>query len=230
MIKLLEILNLSSQLYTDNSDIHGKGLFTKTNIPKGSRILLVADFNKYSTDPNNVITPLGKFINHINSANTEVKMLNKLGYLYSTQDISSGDELTVDYKTLPKDFEFNKNINGFKMELDELSVNNPRFGKDWIRQNIHTIMKMNTVVEEGINENYLDLNLDFHIIDVKSEDTAEYYFDGFIISNDFDNCESVYITNNLEEIKHNEDMEGPGTHLVPIKIKGINILISGIGC
>jgi hypothetical protein len=114
--------------------------------------------------------------------------------------------------------------------LNELSVNNPRFGKDWIRQNIHTIMKMNTVVEEGINENYLDLNLDFHIIDVKSEDTAEYYFDGFIISNDFDNCESVYITNNLEEIKHNEDMEGPGTHLVPIKIKGINILISGIGC
>lgn len=118
MIKLLEILNLSSQLYTDNSDIHGKGLFTKTNIPKGSRILLVADFNKYSTDPNNVITPLGKFINHINSSNTEVKMSGKLGYLYSTQDIASGDELTVDYKTLPKDFEFNKNINGFKMELD----------------------------------------------------------------------------------------------------------------
>lgn len=120
MIKLLEILN-KPILYVGNSNIHGKGLFTKTNIPKGTKIMLAADFNKYPNDYENIITKLGKFINHINSANTEVRMLNNFGYLYSTQNIQAGEELTVNYKTLPNNI-FNKNIDGFKNELNELII------------------------------------------------------------------------------------------------------------
>lgn len=226
MIKLLEILNLSSQLYTDNSDIHGKGLFTKTNIPKGSRILLVADFNKYSTDPKNVITPLGKFINHINSANTEVKLINNFGYLFSLNDIAAGEELTVDYKTLPG-LRFNVDTNGFKMELSELGVNKPGFSKDWIIKNINEIIEIsnshgyinpkgNIKIEKDNGETYLD--------DYEFKPNFQYY----IVSSHDRDCACIGITNDLDPNLYQGD--GPVNDGVKYQLRGVKFQIQQIGC
>lgn len=118
IIKLLEILDLSHQLYIDNSKIHGKGLFTKIDIPKNTKIILAADFNETNTD--NIVTYLGSYINHINDANCNVKMENNLAYLMANQDISKNTELTVNYKTLPNIFD--KNIDGFKYKINELQI------------------------------------------------------------------------------------------------------------
>ena len=88
MYKLLEISDLKNYLYVSNSNIHGKGLFTKIDIPKDTRIMLVGNYEHYYNAPFSVLTYFAKCINHKIQANCIVKFLNKnLAYLYANKDI-----------------------------------------------------------------------------------------------------------------------------------------------
>lgn len=227
MIKLLEILNLTSQLYVGDSNIHGKGLFTKTNIPKGSRIMLAADFNKYPNDHENVITPLGKFINHINSANTEVKISGKLGYLYSTQDIASGDELTADYKKLPNNI-FNKDIDGFKNELSELGINDPvGFSEKWIAKYINEIIEISNSYEYVNPRGNIKVEKDngqMCLDDYELKPNFKYY----IVSSHDKDCVCIGITNDLDP--HLYIGDGPISDGQKYQLRGVEFQIQQVGC
>jgi len=52
-----------ANLFVHKSAIHGKGLFTKVQIKKGTKMCVVADLNKYSNGEN-IMTDLGSLINH----------------------------------------------------------------------------------------------------------------------------------------------------------------------
>lgn len=99
--------NYQSYLYSDHSDIQGKGLFTKSDIPHNSHICQVANLNKRDgTD--NWVNDMGHLVNHSSNPNSKVQIKNDLCYLISLRDISSGEEITTDYHNLPE--YFNKTI------------------------------------------------------------------------------------------------------------------------
>lgn len=101
-----------SNLLIAPSKIHGVGVFTKVNIPKGTRMFLVADLNEYEKG-GNIMTRLGGLVNHIKSPNCEFKEeYDGLVYLRSLMNIDKGEELTINYKILP--FPFKSSVTGYK--------------------------------------------------------------------------------------------------------------------
>lgn len=129
MIKLTNILqeNIENSLYVSNSPIHGKGLFTKTNIPAGTPILTALDFEAYKAgDENN---NLSKYVNH--SSNKENIKVIESGHkmiLVATKDIKPNEELTTNYKKLPVIFD--RDTTGF---VNEITINSPQPIKDKIK-------------------------------------------------------------------------------------------------
>jgi len=109
MIKLIHILRetIENSLYISDSPIHGKGLFTKINIPANTQILLVLDFKKHKVN-----TVLSQHVNHSsNKANAKVIEDGSKLILVTTKDIKANEELTVDYHKLP--VIFNRDTTGF---------------------------------------------------------------------------------------------------------------------
>lgn len=99
--------NYKSYLYSDHSDIQGKGLFTKSDIPNNSEICRVASLSKRDgTD--NWVNELGHCVNHSSNPNSKIEMEEDICYLVSLRNILSGEEITTDYHNLPK--YFNKTI------------------------------------------------------------------------------------------------------------------------
>jgi SET domain len=99
--------NYQSYLYSDHSDIQGKGLFTKSDIPSGSEICQVANLSKRDgTD--NWVNEMGHSVNHSSNPNSRVEIRKDLCFLVSLRDILSGEEITTDYHNLPS--YFNKTI------------------------------------------------------------------------------------------------------------------------
>ena len=104
------------------SPIHGRGVFAKKIIPKGSRILeyegkrlkrkqIVKDAVKGLTsmvyvmglDDTTVIDGErngneARFINHHCSPNCEVYFINNTPFIYALEEIKKGEELTFDYR------------------------------------------------------------------------------------------------------------------------------------
>lgn len=105
-----------------NSHVHGRGVFAKKIIPKGTRIfeyagerVLKANLAKdladgltslvYVMNLNENLAIDGercgndaRFINHSCDPNCEVLYFNGTPYIYAMQEISEGDELNFDYK------------------------------------------------------------------------------------------------------------------------------------
>jgi uncharacterized protein len=108
-----------------NSTIHGKGLFAKKKIPKGSRILeyagkrvlkknLIGDFDKgltsllYVMNFSETIAIDGeregnnaRFINHSCDPNCIVYYFDDIPYIYALREIEAEEELKFDYKMGP---------------------------------------------------------------------------------------------------------------------------------
>jgi SET domain-containing protein len=104
------------------SEVHGRGLFAKRMIPKGTRILEYAGERvlkaNLAQDLVSGLTSLvyvmnlnetqavdgerggndARFINHSCDPNCEVLYFNDTPYIYAMQEIPEGDELSFDYK------------------------------------------------------------------------------------------------------------------------------------
>lgn len=93
---------MEASIYTDNSNIHGVGIFTKVDIRQGQVIFEVADLMR-RTMGGEWITNAGKMINHQTNCNTIVQKRNHKFVLIASRDILSGEELTTNYKMLPPD-------------------------------------------------------------------------------------------------------------------------------
>jgi SET domain-containing protein len=78
------------------SKIHGLGLFAKKDIPKGVE-LGITHFEYKGTHDGLIRTPLGGFINHSYSPNTNILDDRKERVLITIKDIKAGDEMTIDY-------------------------------------------------------------------------------------------------------------------------------------
>ena len=103
------------------SSIHGRGLFAKKKIPKGTRLLEYegtrVDRNEILNDAINGLTNMtyviglnettvidgerngndARFMNHHCSPNCEVYFINDTPFIYAMQEIKEDDELTFDY-------------------------------------------------------------------------------------------------------------------------------------
>ena len=112
------------------SPVHGRGVFAKKNIPKGTRIfeyagerVLKANLTQdlvngltsmtYVMNLNKTMAIDGerngndaRFINHSCNPNCEVLYFNETPYIYAMREIQEGQELNFDYKL------------GFDTELD----------------------------------------------------------------------------------------------------------------
>ncbi len=106
----------------ENSQVHGRGVFAKRAIPKGTRIfeytgerVLKANLAQdlvngltsliYVMNLNETLAIDGerggndaRFINHSCDPNCEVLYFNETPYIYAIQEIHEGDELSFDYK------------------------------------------------------------------------------------------------------------------------------------
>lgn len=97
---------LPENLFIDVSRIDGQGLFTSEPIFKdtvlGVSHIEIAEqekFNLFDVPCNLIRTPLGGFINHSGKPNCVIRKVpeTKIHILISIKNISSGDELVVDY-------------------------------------------------------------------------------------------------------------------------------------
>ncbi|MDZ4149405.1 MAG: SET domain-containing protein-lysine N-methyltransferase [Flavobacteriaceae bacterium] len=104
------------------SQVHGRGVFAKKLIPKGTRIFeykgLRVSKEDLATDLINGLTSMvyvmnlnettaidgerggndTRFINHSCSPNCEVMYFNEIPYIYAIKEILEGEELNFDYK------------------------------------------------------------------------------------------------------------------------------------
>jgi len=102
---------IKKKTYTDNSSIHGKGIFASSDIQKGG--LLIYDL--FENKPKDVTLYHGisdtKFYHYLSddasklnhcSKNDNSKIIttdHKLYTLFANRDIKQGDEITVNYDT-----------------------------------------------------------------------------------------------------------------------------------
>ena len=101
-------VDISSNYYFGDSNIHGTGTFASRDIPAQE---IVGNAFSYK-DKKLSQTELGAKVNHQFNSNTFLKK-DRDGYnLYSTKDIKRGSEVTSNYEDTP-DF-IDKNTKGFK--------------------------------------------------------------------------------------------------------------------
>ena len=75
------------------SNIHGLGLFSLTEIPQNTTI----GMTHVEVENDLIRTPLGGFVNHSEEPNCERKQHNNRWFLKTTQDIEKNEELTLKY-------------------------------------------------------------------------------------------------------------------------------------
>jgi hypothetical protein len=83
-----------SNLYIDNSNIHGVGVYTKMPYNKNDRIFLAINNNKE-------ITFTGSKINHCNNPNTELLTTSEGWNIVALDKIKKNMELTLNYNNTP---------------------------------------------------------------------------------------------------------------------------------
>ena len=88
---------LPANLEIAPSEISGDGIFAIENIPSGTNL----GVSHVQTSDGYDITELGCYHNHAYNPNCINKLTNGVRYLYTTQPISAGEEITVDYTKQP---------------------------------------------------------------------------------------------------------------------------------
>jgi SET domain-containing protein len=123
ILKIMEMIAIDRDFtVVRNSTVHGKGVFAKKTIPKGTRIFeyggervlksnLAKDLAEgltslvYVMNLNETYAVDGerggndaRFINHSCDSNCEVIYFNGTPYIYAIKEIQEGEELNFDYK------------------------------------------------------------------------------------------------------------------------------------
>lgn len=86
----------NKHVYTDTSPLHGVGLFARRDLSKDTQL-----FQAIEHDNDQLITPLGRLINHCHTPNTYLKHEADGWFIYTSCDVSKDTELTVDYNDTP---------------------------------------------------------------------------------------------------------------------------------
>ena len=100
------------------SDIHGKGVIANKDFKKGELVgMAVTDESALQpyNDPKDFRdcrTTLGKFLNHQNKHNANLKSENNTLNIYANCPIKKGDEITVNYQKAPNYID--GDLKGFK--------------------------------------------------------------------------------------------------------------------
>jgi hypothetical protein len=105
--KLMKYLCLFERLFISKSNIEGEGLFSTSYIPSGKLICQIANLEKFDKSEK-WINEWGHKINHSDKPTAEVEIFGSKCFIKAIEQISPGEEITTDYKTIP-DF-FNKKI------------------------------------------------------------------------------------------------------------------------
>jgi len=111
--KFLEEREIFNSFLVKKIPIKGYSLFSKKNLQEGQRVgkLLTKKSGEigrklneefYETDM------IGRYINHSFRPNTLAKLHEGEYYLFATQKINQGDEITVDYSTIEEMLGFEK--------------------------------------------------------------------------------------------------------------------------
>jgi hypothetical protein len=174
MIKLVNLLKeitpQNSDLYIDKSDIHGDGLFSNIDVLPDETFAVIGDSTLLPNEE--AVNEYGLYINHLDNPNVVVKIIEPNIVLHSIEPISVGDEIVVDYTTLPPVFDRSidgfilnenkrtihiKNINYFQQILDQangLSFND----RNYIQGVINSIKRYNGMATE-VQYNFLKSRL-----------------------------------------------------------------------
>ena len=89
--------SLPSNLEIASSSINGVGVFALENIPMGTNLGAA----QIKTSSGYDVTELGRKHNHSYKPNCVNRLKNGIRYLYTKEDLQSGDELTIDYTQQP---------------------------------------------------------------------------------------------------------------------------------
>jgi SET domain-containing protein len=112
--------------YVKSSDTHGKGVFAKNDIKKGSEeIGLVIESQENNTF---LYTDLGRYVNHNTHSNLEIKKEGNKIYFVAIKNIKKGDELFLNYDFNPDGFQTSKQLNIEPIE-ERCEVTNINNGK-----------------------------------------------------------------------------------------------------
>ena len=95
------------KLFVNKSKIHGKGLFTNVPIEKGRKITMIGNL----TNGLNWVTPQCGLINHSEHSNVNCKKEGPKYFIHASREIMPGEEITLNYKTLPPVYNRNTNFN-----------------------------------------------------------------------------------------------------------------------
>lgn len=87
------------------SSVDGDGVFAKENITNGENMGLGFEKveNTGNPDTDYMRTNLGEKINHSKDSNVRLFQDNNKFYFFSSRDIQQGEELLLDYESIPWD-------------------------------------------------------------------------------------------------------------------------------
>jgi hypothetical protein len=98
MNNLAEVLNPVSSVKAAPSKIHGKGIFASKTLPGGKVILALKKVqNTGKPDKDWERTVVGRFTNHADSPNMDVRRAEDMVFFVTKKPTKSGTELTVSY-------------------------------------------------------------------------------------------------------------------------------------
>lgn len=93
----------NNYFYIKSSRIHGKGVFARIQLPINTNLGPGFVKIRKTGDPDRdyARTKLGKFINHSDYPNLDIKNIRWKYYIITNRSINEDEELTLDYNTIP---------------------------------------------------------------------------------------------------------------------------------
>jgi hypothetical protein len=88
-------------LKIEKSPIHGLGLFTEQDLKKGQIVCEIGNISEMDGS-DRWMTRISRFVNHNSYPNSRVRIDGDRCYIESVSDISSGEEITTDYRKIPE--------------------------------------------------------------------------------------------------------------------------------
>lgn len=150
--------NFNVMYYIGNSNIHGKGVFAKDDIPQGTMLGKI-------TDPYPTLTELGKYLNHSNEANAHGMYTSDSEHnLITTENIRRDTEITLNYSTMPGFQEPNPEWdNKIDMEMGGEGEDILDYDPDMELEEDRGVVK--EIAEDGTSEDVIDMETNMKELD-----------------------------------------------------------------